>query len=569
MRRQLRTMIDERDRGAALILVIGIGALVTALLTTAIVITVSSMRQARDDVEWTGALAAAYAGVEEYQSRLADNPGYIRNGNRAAPFSAGSTLSDDLLNPALGFGGSWANVAGSDGTAQFRYDVDISTYDADGTIRLQSTGRVGDETRTVVADLRQAGFLNYLYFSDYEMESPGLRNRPSSCVQYEWAGRPVGTNDNSTCGMPISFGNGDQIQGQVHSNDTIYACQATFFGQVSTGWNPATGVRFKKPSSCSSTPDFRVQDPARGNSPRHLGYMGMPETNTRIKNDAIAGGCVYSGPTEIRLNANGTMYVRSPWTRATRPGTADSTPSACGSISSIRSGTTITVPNGQAVYVQDVPTTAGDPNTWPSSGRPTCRTNGNPIGYPANNEDVPDAIDGVASYSCQRGDIFIEGTLEGQVTFAAQNYVYITDDVVYEDADRDMLGLIGNNMVWVHNPKINNVTTPENIRIDAAILSLRSFTVQNTRSIDDGWMSSYRAIPTLTIRGSIAQRFRGVVYRSEGSSSTRSGYTKSYMHDARLLFRSPPHFLTPTTVQYGVTTWVETAPAIDADGVYR
>ena len=51
MRKHLRAMIAERDRGAALIVVIGIGALVTALLPTAVVIEVSRARQARDDVD--------------------------------------------------------------------------------------------------------------------------------------------------------------------------------------------------------------------------------------------------------------------------------------------------------------------------------------------------------------------------------------------------------------------------------------------------------------------------------------------------------------------------------------
>ncbi|WP_026373998.1 hypothetical protein [Agrococcus lahaulensis] len=565
MRRQLRIMIEERDRGVALILVIGIGALVGALLTTAIVIAVSSTRHARDDADWQGALAAAYAGVEEYQSRLAADPSYVLQGNSAAPFTAASTVIDDATNPALGFGGSWASVPGSDGTASFRYEVDSSAYAMDGTLRLRSTGRVGTETRTIVTDLRQSDFLAYLYFTDYEIEDPAIYGRSSSCVKYAWAGRT------STCATAIAFSGGDEIRGQVHSNDTIYACQATFHGRVTTPYNPASGPRYLRPSGCGSTPDFRVKDPARNNSPSLMGVLGMPETNSEIRTAALDGGCLYTGATTITFNSGGTMTVRSPWTKQTRPGAANPTPSECGlpgtGTNRLGSGVTVPVPDRGAVYVQNVPASSSDPNgrVAREADATNCRgadgrTTGNGLGYPANNETAPGAIDGVAAYGCRNGDIFVQGTLRGEVTLAAENYVYVVGNTRYADRDRDMLGLIGNNMVWVYNPVVSSRTRPTSLTIEAAILSLRSFTVQNTATENASGYSS----PTLTVRGSIAQRFRGVVFRSPGS-----GYIKDYQYDPRLLHRSPPHFLNPVSIAYGVTTWIETPPAIDANGTYR
>ena len=574
MRKQLRAMIAERDRGVALIVVIGIGAIVTALLSTAVVMAVSSARQARDDADWQGALAAAYAGVEEYQSRLAADPSYTRYGNPAAPFTSGSTVLADAANPALGFGGTWGTVPGSDGTASFRYEVDRRSFLLDGTLRLRSSGRVGDEVRTVVADLRQSDFLAYLYFTDYEIEDPAVTTAmnpgsppiPSSCVQHAWAGRAT-----SGCGNAIAFSGGDQINGQVHSNDTIYACQATFFGRVTTPYNPPTGPRYKTPSGCGSTPDFRVKDPARNNSPSHMGVLGMPETNSEIRTDALDGGCLYTGPTTITLLGSGKMTVRSPWTKQTRPGAAVFNPTACGTPGSSglgsSTGVTIDVPTRNAIYVQNVPASTTDPNGRRSgeADPTTCKgangaVAGNGLGYPANNETVPRAIDGIVAYGCKNGDIFVQGTLKGELTLAAENYIYVTGNVVYADRDRDLLGLIGNNMVWVHNPNISGVTKPVSRTIEAAILSLRSVTVQNTNIENASGYSS----PTLTVRGSIAQRFRGIVYRSPGS-----GYIKSYQYDPRLLTRSPPHFLNPVTIAYGITTWIGASPALNADGSYR
>lgn len=545
IRRMLRQRIAERESGAALIMVIGIGALVAGLLATATVIVVNGARFARHDVNWNGALAAAYAGVEEYQSRLADNPDYVRFGNPESEFSDGSVLQEDRSNPAFGFDGSWATVPGSDATARYRYEVDASEYYSQGILRLRSTGAVGAETRSVVADLRQAGFVHYLYFTDMEIQDPAVTGSGSTCYRYAWStpARPSG------CGN-IHFASGDVVNGQVHSNDTIYACGATFKGAVTTAWNRPSGPRYMCATS-GGNPTFEVRDPQRGNSPSYLPVLAMPETNSQIRTAADEFGCIYTGPTSIRLSADGFMTVRSPLTAAPS--------AACGTAAQLRAeaGARVRVPDGGAVYVQNVPSVRTDPNY---RERPRNCAAGNDIGYPTAGEVPPGAIDSVAPYDCHSGDLFVEGTLNGQVTLAAENFVYITGNTTYADRDDDMLGLIGNNMVYVRNPVTRTCTwgcsttgpRSPNVTIEAAILSLRSFAVQNT---------SENGIRTgrLTVRGSIAQAFRGVVAQN-------SGYLKDYIYDPRLRFRSPPHFLSPVTSAYGVSTWIETEAAFDADG---
>ncbi|GEK80998.1 hypothetical protein [Agrococcus baldri] len=565
--RAMRTPVEDRERGVALIMVIGIGAVVTALIATAVIFTVGGMRHARDDVDWNGALAAAYAGVEEYQSRLAENPDYVRFGNDDAPFSAGSSLLEDTSNPALGFGSSWATVPGSVDGASFRYEVDTSAYYSEGVLRVRSTGRVGEETRSIVADLRQAGFVHYLYFTDREIQDPALSSYGSECYRYAWSNPPRPSNSsrpNDRCGI-ITFASSDVINGQVHSNDIIYACGTTFKGAVTTSWNPSSGVRYRCVGA-GGTPTFEVRDAQRGNSPSYLPVLGMPETNGQIRAAALESGCVYTGPTSIRLLSNGDMTVRSPLTRATRPGQSIPNPVSCGAPSQLASsvGATVRVPDSGAVYVQNVPGTAGDPNY---RARPSGCASGNGLGYPVSNERSPSTVASVAPYDCHSGDLFVQGALNGQVTLAAENFIYITGNTTYVDPDDDMLGLIGNNMVYVRNPAIETCTgsgwwetcstrvDSPNITIDAAILSLRSFAVQNTGVTGD-------RDGTLTVRGSIAQAFRGVV-------AYQSGYNKDYVYDPRLRFRSPPHFLSPVTSAYGVSTWIETEPAIDAEGSWR
>ncbi len=119
------------------------------------------------------------------------------------------------------------------------------------------------------------------------------------------------------------------------------------------------------------------------------------------------------------------------------------------------------------IYVQNVPTVAVDPNyhapgvdarsaASPATedGRIPIRTArsavgyGNGIGYPTANERMRRNN----AYECRTGDVFVQGTLDGQMTIAAEKYIYVTGDILYEDANDDMLGLIGTDAIWIWNP---------------------------------------------------------------------------------------------------------------------
>ena len=175
--------VPRREEGVALIVVIGIAAVLTVLVTAALSLSLGGLVKARTDQDWNAAMAAAYAGVDDYKSKLANDNTYMQYGNPDSPFSAASKAAGTLalptgsaINPAFGIGqaGSWATVPGSGGTATYRYEVDNSNYWATGVLRLQSTGRVGNQTRSIVVNLKQAGFIDFLYFTNYEVQDPDL-----------------------------------------------------------------------------------------------------------------------------------------------------------------------------------------------------------------------------------------------------------------------------------------------------------------------------------------------------------------------------------------------------------
>ena len=583
-RRLIRREPDER--GAALVVVIGLGLLLLTLVATAMTFSVSGSLKASSDQNWNGAMAAAYAGVADYESRLANDNTYYRFGNPAANFSSGSTLTappSSAANPAfdLGADGAWSTVTGSDGTASFRYEVDNAAYASSGVLRIRSTGRVGAVSRSIVANIRQDGFIDYLYFTVYELQDPAQTGitTPGCADTYAWAGRPMPSGSTSVCG-DIAFGGSDVVNGPVHSNDTMRICAATFNGTITTGDPGAPGANYLKQASDGSPCSDQVFN---GGVPTNSPVMAMPATNSAMKQETrtdlgvLAPGCLYTGPTNIVLNAGGTMTIRSPWTRATRvagdPATSGSDHVACGLPGTgsgqlgSTDGATVPVLNANLLFVQNVPVQGGDPNyrsptSWPSGQSSTTCNAGNGIGYPVPTENIPSIG---ASYGCRNGDAFIQGTLAGTMTVATDNYLYVTGDIIYADAATDVLGLVAQSAVWVWNPVCTEgacaggagAMLPANRRIDAALLSL-----DHTVMVQNYYRGGNQGV--LTIRGSLAQKYRGSVRLT--NSGGPNGYSKNYTYDARFRYIAPPKYLSPVAATYSVTLLVEVSTAFTAEG---
>jgi len=583
-----RTEQEERvpaqpERGAALLVVIGVGVVLLTLVATAMTFSVSGSVKASHDQDWNGAMSAAYAGVADYESRLANDNTYYQVGDPAAVFSVGSVVVAPVVsNAAFGLGatGSWAAVAGGDGTASFRYEVDNSAYASSGVLRIRSTGRVGTVTRSIVANIKQRGFIDYLYFTMYEIQDPAQSGvTAAGCANtYAWAGRPAPSGGTSVC-SDIAFGSGDVVNGPAHSNDTIRICAATFNGKVTTGDPRPAGSNYTKQNSNGSSCSGQVFN---GGVPTNSPVIAMPATNSSLKKETRtdAGvdspGCLYTGPTSIVLNAGGTMTIRSPWTKVTRvvgePASSGSDNAACGmsgtSAGQLGSaaGATVPVLNANLLFVQNVPVRSADPNyrsatTWPSGQSATTCAAGNGIGYPVATENVASIS---SSYGCRNGDAFIKGALKGTMTVATDNFLYVTGDIIYSDASTDVLGLVAQSALWVWNPVCTGsggVTCvggsgsilPDNRRIDAAMLSL-----DHTVQVQNYYRGGTQGV--LTINGSLAQKYRGIV------SSGSNGYVKNYTYDQRFRYIAPPKYLSPVAATYGVTLLVEISSAFTADG---
>jgi hypothetical protein len=563
-----RRPIDHRtagEQGFALVTVLLALTALLALSAAAVSYGIGSQSLSRRDQNWNASLSAAEAGIDDFVFRLNENSNYFLYNATNQPPDGNLAFSQ------------YVPVPGGDTISQFRYTTDTSRISSDGTILITSTGKVGTTKRSVQATLRRRTFIDYLYYTDYETLDPALYTGPlftgdstytpaqatSNCTRYAYASptRASGCTE-------INFITADQVNGPLHTNDSFLVCgQPRFNGNTSTSWNKSSNPRYRTNSGCGgNNPVF-----ANPGDPKYLPNLAMPPSNNAIKAETAAGkgGCIFTGPTSITLNTSGTMTVSSPFSKETNGG--------C-----VANGTG-SLPTNGVVYVQSVPSVTTDPNY----------TSGCPYSSPAH--PLPGMIvsNDANVFGCRDGDLFVQGTLKGQLTIAAANNVLITGNISYNGGTTgtSLLGLVANNFVYVRHPvqlQTTSYSPPQTSQpsscssstwdrtdyiqnssnryvqricsrnltgsqssptIHAAILAVNhSFTVPYWQRGD--------ALGTLSVTGAIAQRFRGPVGTNSGGSVV-TGYAKNYVYDQRLRYLSPPKFLDPVASAWGVAVWRE------------
>ncbi len=145
------------------------------------------------------------------------------------------------------------------------------------------------------------------------------------------------------------------------------------------------------------------------------------------------------------------------------------------------------------------------------------------------------------------GNLYISGTLKGQLSVGTNRNVVVTSNITYNTDPRtnpestDVLGLIAERDVVISR------NAPYNVKVEASIMALgNSFIVENW------WQPPAKGV--LTVYGGIIQRERGPVGTfSSSTGRKRSGYSKSYHYDRRLVNFPPPFY--PTTGDYISLSW--------------
>lgn len=343
----------------------------------------------------------------------------------------------------------------------------------------------------------------------------------------------------------------------------------------------------------------RMGDSTQRN-PRYDTVLALPESPALLKQHASETGCVFTGPTRIRFAVEagvGYMYVTSPDTKATAP--------ACGGTGLL--GTATSQPTRKidlrqftdlAIYVQNVrrSTEADDPdnafdlsNQWAPGTEPTCQrkgTNPYPFVIPSDAVDQANFNSGSTykgfpseqasqsspwySANCSSGDLYVQGTYQGQMIVAAENNIVITSSLVDPTADatgkpaassQNALGLVSDNFTYLYRPfKSDNSTwvgdwkqsNAQDPKLAVAILAVsQCFAAQ-----DPSFGSSNGSI---FLWGSLAQKYRCIV-------GYGGGYGKKYSYDSRLGRITPPFMLELSNEPWKVVRYAEVTPATQPVG---
>ena len=175
---------------------------------------------------------------------------------------------------------------------------------------------------------------------------------------------------------------------------------------------------------------------------------------------------------------------------------------------------------------------------------------------------APREIDYNVSGEWRCGLLVVRGTYPKSMTLGAAVDILVDNNLRAESSGSPVLGLIAQRFVRVWHPVTrdsngdcngNATGTRTNITVDAAILALNdSFIVDN--------YSCGAPLGTLTVFGAIAQKFRGPVGTFSGSTKA-SGYSKNYIYNDELRYRSPPFFLDPLQAAWRVVRANEQVPA--------
>ncbi|MBV9212026.1 MAG: pilus assembly PilX N-terminal domain-containing protein [Actinobacteria bacterium] len=507
------------ERGWSLIVVLMILLATTLLSVAAYSAASGDIPLAAGDADSKSAYSAAEAGISYYLFHLNQDPQFW---TLCTNVPAPGPGQPSPINQAWNGLGSDPRLWRSLPASSARYTIELlpangfaqcdptqptqSMIDAtQGTFRIRSTGRVNGSTRSVVATFRRQTFLDYLYFTDfetldpvvYQMTNPSQQATLSTlCSQYRRSGRPE-----PPC-TPIYFAPVDQVNGPMHTNDDILTCGSPVFGRSSADAieiaGPAPG--WQNGPCTAGTPNFLGT--LKTSSP----VLAMPPSNTALK--TVPNAAIYTGTTTIKLNSNGTMNV---------------TNAAVGLNNAIKP-----IPASGVIYDQNG----------------ACGVSYNL--YQSYNDPAGCA------------DLYVSGTTATSVTLASENDVIVTGNLMTTGAAE--IGIVPNNFARVYHPVTNRsgnsctnaAGTPTNIEIDAAILAL-----QHSFIVDNYFCGA--PLGTLTVKGAIAERFRGPV--AQGGSSITSGYAKGYTYDDRLRYSMPPYFLSPVVSAWTLARYTEQIPA--------
>jgi hypothetical protein len=285
-----------------------------------------------------------------------------------------------------------------------------------GTFRIESTGYSGTEVRHLIASFSHPGFLDYVYFTDYEILDPSAQNpEPTNCEHYYEYRKEH--NLISECGT-IQFASEDKVNGPMHTNDAAAVC--------------AEGS--KKPTFGREGHDDKVE---MGEG--HYGAGGACKDEVNMLGEYTTDGPTLTPPeTDAELLETAGLKTKGKTVIELKPGSPNTMSVTTYSGGVAKTEPSVPFPINGVVYVENA-----------SSG---C-----PIKYSPFNTNY------TGDENC--GNVYVRGEYTESLTIAAANDVIINGKITTthkasgEPEGDAVLGLIATNFVRVYHPVKQGYTT--------------------------------------------------------------------------------------------------------------
>ncbi len=553
IKRLLQRVHPAAEDGFTMVVALGALVMITVMSVVAFTAVTGSIQLTSTNSSENQAYQAAQAGIQTYLFDLDENNEYW---TQCVPTPA------DGIN----LGGSTANTRTVPGAPVESYAIELmpapgytqcsttnpvnsmiqATGNGAGSLRIRVTGYAGKAHRTIVASLREASFLDYVWFTNYETSDPIVQVANAYSTSGDKTLQPGGTNyaaaiagATAQCGKwryppynrysanfygsyacdSINFISADSIKGPFHTNDQAQLCGTPTFGRTSAD-NIEFGYSPGWVQTCTGNPTMN------GTTVAPAGILQPPPSNASLQSLATLS---FTGTTCITLNASSITVAQ--------PNTSYPSCFSAGIPTSSYS-----YPSNGVLYVANATT-------------PACS-----LTYDFENPSY------TGNTGC--GTAYVSGTAGSPITIAAENDVVI-DNNILTSGSNTLVGLIANNFVRVYHPIGNqplgtNTSTctststnapgsMTNVTIDAMLLSLRHSVIVDQYNCGG-------KLGTLTINGGLAQDFRGAVGTGSGGS-VGTGYAKNYNYDDRLRYEEPPHFIDPVQGSWRVQREDECSPA--------
>ncbi len=394
-------------------MIIALGVLfVTSLILAAVFVAANGdVKLTRTDTNQKKAYYAALAGLSAYKFHLNSEADYWKKCPSLPTSGTGTTTV-----PGTGDESYAVNTMPSTGHSESECKsgqqaaILETSGSAHGTFRVKSVGTAGTgtqkSTRTLVATFNHPGFINYVYFTNYEILDPAAQNPEPTVCEHYYAYREE-NHLTTTCGT-IVFAANDKINGPMHTNDAAALC----------------GESTSKPTFGRKGYNDKIE--MNGG---HYGGCGSSSNQLTINGEYTEKGATLTPPTSdselieaAGLKLKGKVFLE------------------------LKTG----VPNTVAIRHENINATPEIKN-FPANGVIYVENNGScPVKY------TPFGSNYEGDTNC--GNAYVKGEYTESLTIAAANDVIINGNLItsHESSGKPtgsaVLGLIATNFVRIYHP---------------------------------------------------------------------------------------------------------------------